>query len=352
MPLKLFKGRHGSPFYYIRGTVRRRRVDESTGTDIRAAAEEIRIRRETELLNETIHGRTAIATFAVAVEGYLMQGGEGRYLGPLVKHFATAKLSNIDQAAIERAAKILKPKAAQSTINRQIHTPLSAVLKFAAKRGLCELKPIERPDQPKGKTRWLNAVEADRFMTAATKSMRPLFLFMLYTGARVAEAVYLDWNEVDLGRAHVTFLDTKNGEDRGVPLHPIAVAALANLELRTGAVFRKPGKAKAPYPHKIDGGGQIKTAFRLTCERAGIEDATPHTLRHTWATWHYQENRDLSRLMELGGWKSLDMVQRYAHVNQSHNAASIDRLPAVSFGGNAGADKKVKEKAKRKQALR
>ncbi|MEE8455658.1 MAG: tyrosine-type recombinase/integrase, partial [Limibaculum sp.] len=49
--------------------------------------------------------------------------------------------------------------------------------------------------------------------------LRPLVTFMLYTGARASEALYLDWVNVDLGRAHVVFPETKNGEPRGVPLH-------------------------------------------------------------------------------------------------------------------------------------
>jgi integrase len=74
------------------------------------------------------------------------------------------------------------------------------------------------------------------------------------------------------------------------------------------------------------GGGQVKTAWRKMLERADIDDFTPHDCRHTWATWHYRENRDLSGLMELGGWKSPAMVMRYAHVNTSHLAGSVAKI--------------------------
>ena len=62
------------------------------------------------------------------------------------------------------------------------------------------------------------------------------------------------------------------------------------------------------------------------CRRAGVENFTPHDCRHTWATWHYAANRDLLTLMQLGGWKSLAMVERYAHVNSAHLAPSIKRM--------------------------
>ena len=80
---------------------------------------------------------------------------------------------------------------------------------------------------------------------------------------------------------------------------------------------------------KADGGGQIKTAFRGACRRAGIANFTPHDCRHTWATWHYVANRNLKALMELGGWKSEAMVMRYAHVNTDHLRASIAALPST-----------------------
>jgi integrase len=100
-------------------------------------------------------------------------------------------------------------------------------------------------------------------------------IFLFYTGARVAEAVYLDWRNVDLDRAEVQFLDTKNGESRGVPLHPLVVAALGKLPEREGPVFRRPNRE--PYKRKKDGGGQIKKAFKGACARAGIVDFRPPT---------------------------------------------------------------------------
>jgi integrase len=253
-------------------------------------------------------------------------GGERRFMAPLVAHFDTTPLARIDQTAIDRAAKKLYPKASASTLNRQVYTPISATLKHASARGLCELRQIERPKQPKGRIRWLTPAEAERLIAACSPHLRPLVLFLFYTGARTSEALYLDWRQVELGRQEVQFLKTKNGEPRGVPLHPRVVAALSALPHRQGEVFRKPdGNA---YARKTDGGGQIKTGFNGACRRASISDFSPHDCRHTWASWHYIANRDLTALMYLGGWNSEKMVLRYTHVNVSHLAQSIALLPA------------------------
>ena len=206
---------------------------------------------------------------------------------------------------------------------------MSAVLKFAARRGWCEFRPIERPRQPKGRTRWFRPAEAER----------------------LSEALYLDWADVDLTKRRVWFLDTKNGESRGVPLNERVVLELANLPHRKGAVFRRPDGA--PYERRLGGGGQIATAWTGVCRRAWFAKKavirrrngrkatvwrpfySPHDCRHSWATWFYSETRDLRALMELGGWKSERMVMRYTHVNPDHLRTQIDALPCEKSGKRA-----------------
>ncbi|WLB18946.1 site-specific integrase [Bradyrhizobium japonicum] len=342
MPLRLVE-RRKSPFWIIRGTLRGIRVEESTGTSDRRAAEEILIKREAEILEQSIHGRRATATFAAAALSYLEQGGSKRFTAPVIRHFGTMPLARVDQDALDQGAKKVFPNASPSTRNRQFYAIASAILHHAAKRGWCPPPIIERPSTPPGRIRWLRIDEADRLIGACSDHLRPLVIFMLYTGARTGEALWLDWRDVDLTRAHVQFPKTKNGDARGVGLHPRAIAALANLKGRTGEVFRRPDGKPYSRPRNDDdtsAGTRIKTAFKAACRRAGIEDFHTHDCRHTWATWHYQENRDIGGLMRLGGWKSERMVMRYAHVNVGELQHTIDRLP----GGNLGDYKKRKTK--------
>jgi integrase len=180
-------------------------------------------------------------------------------------------------------------------------------------------------------------------IASSTPHLRPLVIFLLYTGARVGEVLWLDWRDVDLDRAHANFPKTKNGDARGVPLHPRVIAALKRLGHRDGEIFRRPdGKAYARPKGGEDhsAGSRISTAFNGACRRAGIEDFHPHDLRHTWATWHYQANRDLGALQRLGGWRSVRMVMRYAHVNVAELSHTINALP----GGKLGEAKPQKTK--------
>lgn len=334
MPLKLVR-RPRSPYWYIRGSIRGLSVDESTGLSNRADAEDQLALRAAEITKRSIHGDSATRTFAEAALSYMEAGGERTHLAPLIKHLGKRALGKIGQAEIDEAGKKLKPGAGPATLNRHIYTPAAAVLHHAARKKWCDKPVIARPKQPKGRVRWISYDEAEKLISSASPHICPLVIFLLCTSARLSEALYLEWRDVDLSAAQVVFHDTKNGDSRGVPLHPRAVAALANLPWdRDGNVFRRPagkikqaGRVWLPYEDRGGkGGGQIKTGWAGMLRRAGQDDFTPHDCRHTWATWHYRENRDLAQLMELGGWKTADMVLRYAHVNTSHLAGSIGRV--------------------------
>jgi integrase len=72
--------------------------------------------------------------------------------------------------------------------------------------------------------------------------------------------------------------------------------------------------------------GRCWTTFHRALERAGIEDFRWHDLRHTWASWAAQAGVSMLELQHLGGWASLDMVQRYAHLSPSHLQAAANKV--------------------------
>lgn len=326
MPLKLIR-RPGRPYWYMHGTVRGIIVRESTGVTDERAAEEIRAKREWELIQRTIHGAQATATFLEAAVSYLEAGGEARHLKLLIARIGKIPLAKIDQDFVDKLARSLHPNCANSSLVRIVYSPISAVMHHAAKRKMCVPPKFERPEQPPGRIRWLNFAEAERLIEACAPHMRPLVTFLFGTGARKAEALFLDWRNVNLVNAQVNFVNdddvrTKSGHSRGVPLHPRVLAELLKLPHRDGTVFRT--HFGRPYTRGHDNSASIEHGFKGACDRAGIKNFSPHDCRHTWATWHYAANRDLFALMQLGGWRSLEMVKRYAHVNVTQLAPSIE----------------------------
>jgi len=337
MALKIVR-RTGREVWYIRGTVNSKRHDESTGTADRKLADAYRVKREHELQHEAIHGKETVAKFAQAALSYLENGGSKRYLRLPMVELGPLLLADIGQDRIDWLAKKLYPVGSPSTWNRQVYTPVVSVLRHAAQKQWCERPVIKRPKAPQGRVRWLTKWDAQHLISQAAPHLKPLLYFLLYTGARVGEALWLPWDQVDLTRRTVTFTKTKNGTARSVPLHRALVPILASLAAsfaatgeNNGAVFLT--DAGVPYraldpdkPEDHSAGSRIKTAFHSATRRAGLSNLHPHDLRHTWATWHYQANRDLGALMRLGGWKTMSMVMRYAHTNVDELADTVDRL--------------------------
>jgi integrase len=114
-------------------------------------------------------------------------GGERRFLEPLLKYFGEVPIDTIDQTAINAATIALYPNGSSSTRNRQVYTPVSAILKSAGLK-----MPLRRLKNPDGRIRWLQHHEAARLIDSCSPHLRPLVMFMLYTGARAGEAVWLD----------------------------------------------------------------------------------------------------------------------------------------------------------------
>lgn len=315
MPLRLVRIKN-SANWYIRGTVRGQGVFESTGTPRRAKAAAFLEKRQDELWERGVYGGT---TFAAAVTAYLEAGGDDRYLTPLVERFGTRMVAAIGQGDIDDAATALYPNAKPSTRNRYVHTPMAAVLHHAHGRGDRAWMQVKRPKLPKPRLRFLVPDEAKRLVAACNDNLRPLVVFMLYTGTRISEAVALDWKHVDLSRRAAFIPDTKNEEPRSVHLPMDCFTALANLAHREGKVFA--------YNDRFG----PRTAWETACKRAKITDLHPHDLRHTWATWMRRYGGlDLQGLVSTGAWASVDAADRYAHVDPSEAAAAAERLPSVA----------------------
>jgi hypothetical protein len=167
LPLKLVR-RSYSPHWIVRGSVRGVRFEESTGTGDRRWAEEIRAKREAEILAESVYGRRATITFASAALNYLENGGSNRFMAPVLKHFGVTPLAKIDQHAIEKMALKLYPNASDATRNRQAYTPACAALRHAARRGWCSPIILERPEPSEDRVRWLLLDECCKLRSAGS----------------------------------------------------------------------------------------------------------------------------------------------------------------------------------------
>jgi integrase len=198
MPLKLVEPRAGqSHNWRVRGTHLGVVVDKSTRAPDRATARMV-MRTIKQEIESGMFASIGAPTFASAALDYMKAGGSKRFLRALLHHFQETPLSAIDQRAIDQAAIALYPNASPATRNRQVYTPVSAILRHASVSIV-----IRRPKGAQGtaRTAWLEP-PASFALLAASDAVSPVFgaltKLLLYSGARLGEALALRWADVDL----------------------------------------------------------------------------------------------------------------------------------------------------------
>lgn len=332
--LKLIK-RPDSPHWHIQGTLRGIRIRESTGTDSRSHAEAILAKRQQEILDRSTFGEKHTTTFAEAVNLYLDLGGDARYLAPLVKKWGTWRLAAITPLEIARLGREIYPDCKPATLNRQLYTPVIAVLRVASRAHLCPRPDIERPKvdrvtvEPsddasintlmaaKGKLEFAPGSRGDARRKAARARLRALVLMMTLTGCRVSEAVAVQRRDVrmDVAQPEVLFRETKNGDPRRCILPQELVEALEALP-------------DGPPDSRLLGYASRYSAYQAierACAAAGIPHVSPHQVgRHTFAARLLSAGHTLKTVQEGGGWKDIGIVARtYGHLERSHVEAAV-----------------------------
>lgn len=297
--------------WQITGTVAGIRIRESARTRDRRLAEEKAAAIEAEIYREG--ERQHHYTFEQAVISYAEDGGEVRFLAPALEYFAGWQLRRITPAEIRKAAVDLYPGTSASTRNRQGIVPVQAVINHAHQQGWCPPIRVRRFAEKKPERRAIGRDWIEAFMAEAAPNTAALVLFMFQTGARIGEAIALEWSDVDLAAGTATLRETKNGEDHTCHLTAELAARMAALPL---------GPRVFGYTNRSG----VYGAIRRACRRAGIEYVPPHQAgRHSFATTLRDAGMFAEEIAEAGNWKSVALVSStYVHPTDSgHKAAEI-----------------------------
>lgn len=313
MPLKVTtrKGRKG---LWITGTVKGVRVRESAGTDNRALAEDIKARREQDIIRADLYGQDAETTFAQAAVAYLQDEGSPRFLKKIILAIGERRLGEIRPGEVRTLAIRLYPDATNATRNRQAVAPFLAVLNHACEAG--NARPLKVKRFPEGKVEkkaigrdWIDAFRRH----CQNPWIKALALFVHQTGARLGSALDLEPSGFDPERRTAT-VKTKNGDIHTFDLSEECAAELATLKPRSGRVFGYVARRHIYKP------------WRDTCEAAGIEYIPPHQAgRHSMATTLIvDQGEDVATVAKLGGWKSTKLLMdRYVHAR--HTRGLVER---------------------------
>ncbi|HSD68454.1 MAG TPA: site-specific integrase [Woeseiaceae bacterium] len=322
--------RKDSPYWWVDIVLSDgRRVCQSTRLKVLADAEEYLVRLKAEAYEAARTGMPVEHNWQDAVVQYLEDSVDKRSLVDDKAHLQKLDPYLRDKRLVDINMNVLSPfvrdrkqidGVANSTINRALEVVRRILYLARDDWGwIMRVPKIRMLKEPRRDVRFLTDEEAVRLIEALPEHLVPVVQFALATGCRMTEILRLEWRRVDFDR-RVSWLDpgtTKNGDGRGIPLNRDAVLALRSVQGRHNRwCFTYQGKCME----------KVGSAWKRSLKRAGIEKFRFHDLRHSWASWHVMNGTTLQELMELGGWKSYEMVLRYAHLAPEHLSNAAARI--------------------------
>ncbi|TIM22852.1 MAG: site-specific integrase [Mesorhizobium sp.] len=251
---------------------------------------------------------------------------DSRAVKRLISDVTTGKTATVVKTKLRGRANV---RGGPATAAR-VADLLSGIMTWAVDEGIIEQNPVHRVRRyrSEARQRFLSSEELGRLGASLTtrndrqgKPFNPhainIVTLLCLTGCRVGEITGLRWGEIDLALKCLRLEDTKTGKS----LRPIGNAAVAILKAQrriTGSPFVFTGsRRKVPYQ------GITKQA-RSIFEAAHIESATPHTLRHTFASAASGLGYSDGTIAGLLGHKGRGVTSRYVHRPDQALASAAD----------------------------
>lgn len=333
-------------FYYVRGTVRVGKEtfdvkEQSTGFDKLKDAREYASKLEADIREHALNpnaDKTTKTTFDDCLTIYLekkhLKPAEIRKINILFPYFEGTPVSDIKKAWNKFCS--LKNGLSTATLNRY-STVINSVLNFA--KNDINISP-ERIKKEKVKNQvifMLTDKARPLLLKCYSEHARPIFIVFAYQGLREQENLQLQWEDVDFKRALLFIRRSKNGEARQIPMHKKTWITLARHWIKSG----KPtsgnvwlNNKRKPYTDTRKtgcGGSPIRKAHILALQRLKKQynidlKMNVHCWRHDWCARMVMAGVDLLTLQKIGGWKSLEMVKRYATFSAKHESEAINKL--------------------------
>ena len=256
------------------------------------------------------------------------------------------RTSHVVSHAGARASKKKRRTVSDATAVRELNS-LRGTLGWARRNGYKGLADVQvhLPDSAANvRQRYLSRVEAERLIKACIEPHTALFVrISVATGARMSAVLGLKWSDVTWpvtgrgGKPHhedqIGLYDDETGfklaapitfdlgRGRGNKRRGTGVVSQTNYWL-WGSLVRAHAIRKSDYVIEWRGKQVEKVDLRDAYRRAGIIDATQHTLKHSCCSWLVQAGESYERIAKLIGTSAKTVERHYGHLSPEHLATS------------------------------
>lgn len=233
--------------------------------------------------------------------------------------YMTARRKEGAQGASAKYRTSVRPLA-DGTLIRELGTLRTALRWAVSEKWFRDAPIIKLPTTPPPRHRWLTRDEARRLIAAIVSLHSKTFMGLaLFTGARSGAILQLPWANVDFVAGTVYLGKSRGNKKRAtVPMTD---------ELR---VILETAQEAATCPWVIEYKGKPiksnKTGFMAAAKRAGIQGVSPHTVRHTAASWMVQAGVSYQ---DAGHW--LGMSPEMVRVTYGHHHPDYLRNVAAAL---------------------
>ena len=175
----------------------------------------------------------------------------------------------------------------------------------------------------------LSRDEVRRLLACVTRPIHRLLLTTLYAaGLRLSEGLHLQVADIDSQRMVLHIRHGKGQKERLVSLSPTLLAELrAWWRIRRPPLWLFPGRGGDRPLHP----SVVQRACQEAARRAGLtKHATPHTLRHSYATHLLEAGLDVRTLQKLLGHNQLATTAHYTHVTDERVRGVLSPLDLPS----------------------
>jgi integrase len=252
----------------------------------------------------------------------------GEHIAGLADFWGGRKVSEIKGASCRKFAETRKASMAR----RQLETLRAAVNYFHKEYGLDPLPAFSLPTKSNSRSRWLTRDEAARLLRSARglPHLQRFILAALYTGTRSGAVLRLSW----LPNTNTGFIDLERGvlyrqgsSQRQTKKRQPPVAIPDRLMAHMKRWKRMDGNIRHVVHWNGSSVQSIKKAFRSAKRAAGLsEDVTPHTLRHTAATWLMQAGVETWQAAGFLGMTAAMLERVYGHHSSTYQKVAADAV--------------------------